>query len=139
MVSGKLLAVVLAMVVAVVMIGPMITTTNDNTGTVAVDNETITAQLNEPVDLQGYEIQSGSVTAYDADDNVIPASNYTVDLQPGEFNLTDTSEAADGEEISVTYDYQATDSTTETVVGIGPLLIALLALVVVAKEVEERL
>lgn len=133
-VVGVVIAVTIAAVIGVTVgIGVIGDVVGDNSGTVTVTNESATAQLNEAVDLEGYEVQEGTVVIYDSDGNEVPSSNYTIDSGTGAFTLTDTAEAADGEAVTVTYDYQATDGTTSTILDLLTMFVALIILVFVAR------
>jgi hypothetical protein len=113
----------------------------DNTGTVSVTNETVTAS-NETIDLDGYDIDPATVVVYgynETSDSYETTDDYTLSETPGEiqFDPANSTLIDDGEEVKVTYDYQATGSMTTLVAGYLPLGLGLIALVTVASRFEE--
>lgn len=139
---AAMLALAVAVFVVIGMLG--FSVANDavgtSTGTQTVTNESVTAQYDTAVELEGYELVSGTVTVYNASGSVVPSSEYTIDHGPGTINVSSSSTSiADGEEIAVTYDYQATGPLTTLVVGFIPIMIALLIFVRVAGPIQDML
>jgi hypothetical protein len=137
------LVVGLALAAAVAIIGLAVAApvVADSTGTVSVTNETVTAS-NETIDLDGYEIDSSSVVVYgynDTSGSYETTNDYTLSPTPGEiqFDPANSTLIDDGEDVKITYDYQATDGITSLVTGYLPLGLGLVALVALSSRLEE--
>lgn len=147
MASGSKVAVVLiAATVAAVLFTPFATTVADNSGTVTVTNESVTADLDNPVDLEGYRIVSGSETVWGFNDTsgnyeqLSAGTDYNLHEQNGSITFLSTSTVVqDGETAKVSYDYEATDQTTATIVDLLPLFVALLILATLATQIMNRM
>jgi len=147
MASAKVLVgVILAVVVGIIFMPAAVSAVDTSTGTQTVTNETVTAQTGEYVDLDGYELVDGTVTVYGYDDanstyeTAVDGTDYEVKLQPGQLQALNTSNLIeDGEEVKVSYDYQASGSMTTLVVGFVPLMIGVLLFVVLAKKTDNML
>lgn len=133
--SKEVVGIVIGFVILGAMLGPLITSVDDNSGTQNVVNESVTADINNPVELQGYDL-TGTQTVYDSTGTLVPSSNYTIDATAGTINVTSTTYVSDGEEISVTYDYIAASSSASTILDLLPAILAVLALAVVGWYVE---
>lgn len=139
---GAVLTVVIGMVFF-----PAITSAVDGaTGTQSVENETVTAQEDEWVDLEGYKLDSGTVTVYghnESDDSYETATegdDYEIRLDSGELQaLNDSTLIDDGETVKVSYDYQASDATTTLVVGFVPVMVAVLLFWVIAQRAMDMM
>lgn len=139
------LVVLLAVVVAVgvIMLSPVNTVVGENTGTVSVTNESVTANFNDTFDLRGYDIDGTSEVVWGLNETsgnfeqATEGTDYTLYTENGSISFNSSSTLIDsGEEVKVSYDYQATGTTTTLVVGFIPVMIAVLLLVAVAKNVE---
>lgn len=140
------LALAVTIAVTVMMIGLSIADTaiGQSTGTQTVTNESVVAQYNESVDLDGYDLVSGTVTVYGFNDSTssyevaTEGTDYSVDLGPGTFKANHTSTLIqDGETAKVSYDYVAADTLTTFIVGFIPVLMGVLAFVVVAQPIMQ--
>jgi len=135
-----MLAVVVA--VGVIMLSPILTTVNDNTGTQTVTNESLNATLDERLDLKGYQIAENSETVHGYNETTgsyetVPSGDYTMHYESGEITLNSSSTLIDsGETVKVSYDYEATGEMTALVLGFIPVMVGVLLLVVVANNVE---
>jgi hypothetical protein len=144
--ARTLITLVVGAVIAVAVLNPLITTANDNTGSQDVVNESVTASVGEYVELQGYAVDSGSETVYGFNDS---EGDYEVASSPGDYRMnysageiwvnSSSTLIEDGEEMKVSYTYQASGSTTETVVTLAPLLVALIVLVAFTDQIQEML
>lgn len=109
-----------------------------NSGTVSVTNETVAAQYDEYVDLDGYAIVTDSETVYAQDGGswtTVSGTDYTMNYSDGAISVDSGSTVVqDGETIRVSYDYQATNEQSATVLAIVPLMLALLILGVIAAK-----
>jgi hypothetical protein len=127
--------------IGVIMLTPIVTAVNSNTGTVSVTNETVTAQTGERVDLRGYDVDPSTVTVEgynETSDSWETTNEYTLYEQPGEIQF-DTENSAlidDGDEVRVTYDYQATGELTALVAGFIPVGVGLFIFVAIANRVQ---
>lgn len=112
------IGLMIGLMVAGILLGPLNTAIAENTGVQSVDNESVTADHDTAVDLAGWEIVSGTVRVFNATGDEVADSEYTIDHTPGTINVSSSSTSiADGEEITVTYDYEATDATTTLIAG----------------------
>jgi hypothetical protein len=140
------LAATVAVVVGMLFLQPVITSVNDNTGTQAVTNETVTAQYDEYVELGGYNIDSGSETVWGYNDTAgsyeqaVSGTDYEINYDGGELKVLNGSTLIDdAEDVKVSYDYQASGQTTSLVAGFVPVMIVLLLFVSVAMQVTDIL
>lgn len=140
------MTVMLGVVIAVVLLGPFVTTVNDNSGTQSLTNESITASTGEYVELDGYDVVGSSVVVYGYNDSsgsfetATEGTDYEIDLSAGDVQaLNDSSLIDDGEEVKVTYDYEATSGTVTTVLQLLPLLVGVLILGTVGMYVQDSL
>ncbi len=143
--ARKVLMLTVVVAVGMVLMTPIVDTVNNNTGQQTVTNETVNATYGERLDLQGYQINEGSETVYGYNESsdtyeVAPEDDYTLHYESGQITLNSSSTLIDtGENVRVTYDYQATSELTSLVLGFIPVMIGVLLLVVVASRVEEAM
>lgn len=141
--ARSIAVVFVALTIAVTLFNPVSTIVSDNSGEQAVTNETVNADLDTYVELNGYDIVSNSETVYGYNDTAgsyeeLPASDYDLKEGPGEIRINSSSTVVqDGEDVKVSYDYQATDGTTTTVLVLIPMFLALLILGVLAAKVTD--
>lgn len=140
------LAFVLAAVIGMIFLQPVVGAANDNSGTQTVTNESITANYDQFVDLGGYDIVDGSETVYGYNDSsgdyevAVESTDYEINNGAGEIKiLNGSSLIEDGEEVKVSYDYQASGDLTSTLMTFVPVMLATLVLVVLARGVEKEL
>lgn len=134
----SIVVVLVAALIAVTLFSPIQSAVSGGTGDVQVDNETVTASVGEPVQLEGYQIDDGSEIVLNGSDSVqTSGTDYELGAENGSIVALGGGTISDGEELDVSYTYSATDSTTETVATLVPLLVALMVLVVIAKRVTE--
>lgn len=141
--AALVLSLAIFATVGVILLGPVTGVVAENTGTTSITNETVNADYNQSVDLQGYNVNSGTITVYGFNDT---SSSYEVASSPGDYSLNEgegslsfnssSTLIEDGEQVKVTYDYQASDDLTTLVIGFVPLAIGLLIFVGVARQVE---
>jgi len=134
--SGKIIAIVLAVVLGIVVMQPVVGAVNDNTGTVT-EAENVTADLGNYSDLGGYDVVDGTVTVEPAGGGTAysEGTDYEVALDNGSIKTLSSGGISDGETLNVTYDYEATDSSTTTVLGFVPVMFGVLLFVVVSRGV----
>ena len=134
-------ALAVSVAIIVMMIGLSIAddAIGQSTGTQTVTNETATALYNESVDLDGYDLVSGTVTVYGFNDTsssyevATAGTDYSVNLGPGTIEANSSSTLIqDGETVKASYDYVAADALTTFIVGFIPVMMGVLAFVAVA-------
>lgn len=134
----KIVSIAILLVIALVLFIPFQEAVDANTGVQTVDNESVVVNVGERADLQGYDLESGTITVYtDQSGTVLPATNYTVHERPGELELDNEDTVTNGSTVYATYDYAATSGTTTTILTYGPLLLAVLILVLAATTVDD--
>ena len=136
------IGLMVGLMVAGMFLGPLNTAVAENTGTQSVTNESVTVALDEDVDLDGWQVQSGTVTVYNASTgSVVPqAGNYTIANEPGTINVSSSNSAglSDGNEILVTYDYAATDATATLIAGFVVTLVLVMMVWYPANWIQEH-
>lgn len=139
----------IGLVVAVVVIGAVAIPVVSNTmvtDTNTVTNETVASSGAVPDVFTVSTVEDGLLAdsetlwlkdSFDSTTYLVPESDYTVDYETGEFNVTDADVDDDGndeindttDEYNVTYDYKPPGyldgSMTRTVVDFLPLILAL--------------
>lgn len=137
--TRQIMIVVLAVTIGAILFIPFASTISENTGEVS-ETENVTADLGNYVDLGGYELVSGSVDVSNASGNSISDTEYEVNQTEGSLKIdSGTTAVSDGEELNVTYDYQATDTQTTQVATLLPLLLGLLLLVAMAGRIMDMM
>jgi len=144
--STVVIGFVLAAVIGVIFLGPVANAADTNTGTQTVTNETVAAQTDEYVDLGGYNIVDGSETVYGYNDTsasyevASAGSDYDLKNGPGEIKANSSSSLIeDGEDIKVSYDYEASSDITATVVGFIPVMLGTLVFAKIAMGVNRQM
>lgn len=138
-----LIGVVLAVVVGMVFLPAVVDAVDTSTGTQTVTNETVTAQTGEYVELDGYDLEDGTVTVLgyndtsDSYETATEGTDYEVKYDSGELKALNGSSLIDnGEEVKASYDYQASGSMTTMILGFIPLMLGLLLFVPLAQRVQ---
>lgn len=142
--AGMVVLFVIAAIVGVIFLGPVSQAATENTGAQNVTNETVTANTGTVVDLGGYDIDENSETVYGYNDTsgsyevATPGTDYNMSYSSGGIEvLASSSLIEDGEEIKVSYDWQASNSFTTTVVGFIPVMLATLIFAKLANGVTK--
>ena len=130
--------------IGVILLTPVVTAVNSNTGTVSVTDENVTAKTGERVELRGYDIDPSTTTveAYnDSSGSWETTTEYTLYEQPGDiqFDVQNSTLIEDGEQVRVTYDYQATGELTALVAGFIPVGVGLFIFVGIARNIEKMM
>lgn len=132
--------------VAVILLNPIITTVNANTGTQSITNESVTADFNEKIELTGYDIDPNSETVWGYNETSgnyeqASADAYTLYEQQGAitFNNSSTTLIDSGETVKVSYDYQASSELTSLILGFIPVMVGVLIFVPIATRVQEMM
>lgn len=144
--SGMVVLFVVAAIIGVIFLGPVSDAAAENTGVQTVTNETVTAQSGEFVELGGYDIDENSETVYGYNDTsgsyeeAVEGTDYEMDYNGGEFKaLNGSSLIDDGEDAKVSYDYQASNAMTTTVVGFIPVMLGTLIFAKLAMGVNKEM
>jgi len=140
--AKKAVAVMMAVAIVVVIFPTLSATVNNNSGAVDATNETLTAQNDTYVDLKGYNIHSGSETVYwynSTSSSYETTTDYTLNESGGAILVNTSNKIAAGDDIKVSYTYQATDGATTTIIGLVTTFLALLTLVYVGNELTDKL
>lgn len=145
-IANVVLALAVFAAVGVILLNPVAGIVDGTTGTQSVTNETVTADYNSSSDLEGYDINTGTVTVYGFNDSsssyevAESSGNYTVLEGPGEIEFNSSSTLIDeGEEVKVSYEYTAAGSIATLVIGFIPVAIGLLVFVGLANGVQREL
>lgn len=137
----KILALALAVTVSLVVLAPVVTSIDNSTGTQSVDNESFTADFGNFSDVSGYNIDSSTVEVYD-DSGQVSSDNFTVESGSGEIQLFSNATndgVTDGETVDATYEYQATEGVTTTVIGFVPVMLGVLVMVALSRKITEMM
>lgn len=128
------------------MLGPVSDTVDGSTGQQTVTNETVVANFNNSADLRGYDVDAGSETVYGYNET---SGNYEVASSPGDYSFDDNSGEVsfnssstlidEGENVKVSYTYQAAGTLATLVIGFIPLGVGLLIFVGIANRITDLL
>lgn len=137
---------VVAAVIGMIFLSPVVAAVDDNTGSQTVTNETVAAQTGQFVDLSGYDIAQNSETVYGYNDTsgsyevASAGTDYDMSYSDGEIKaLTGSSLVDDGEDVKVSYDYQASGAMTSTVLGFIPVMLGTLVFAKLAMGVQREM
>lgn len=140
------IAVVVAVVVGMLFLQPVMTAAESNTGQQSITNETVTAETGTFVELDGYAIDANSETVYGYNDSsgsyeqATQGTDYELNYDGGELKVLNGSTLIqDGEDVKISYDYQASGQTTSLVAGFVPVMLVLLLFVSIALKVTDFL
>lgn len=132
--------VVIALTIAATLFVPIADTVEGNSGTQTVTNESVTADVGNYTELDGYRIDEDSETVYNASGaEMTRGTDYEMGYENGSIKALSGGSISDGTTIQVSYDYQATDGTTSTILDLVPLFVALLILGVMAAKIQEAM
>lgn len=138
------IAITIALVLGVSMIGALVSMVASNSGTVSITNESVTssATLGQTYDLDGYDVVSGSETVYyDNGSGFLAATgggvDYTLHKANGSITVASGGSIASGATVKASYQYKATSKSAGTVIDLLSLFLALVLLVAVAGPVQD--
>lgn len=145
--TGKIvLGFAVAAIVAMVFFPAVTNAVGTSTGTQNVTNETVAADVGNYVDLGGYQIDENSETVYAYNDTsgsyevAQKGTDYEMSYENGSIKaLSGSSLIDDGEDVKVTYDYQATGATTTLVAGFVPVMVAVLIFATLARGTMKQM
>lgn len=123
------------------MFNPIASTVYGSTGTQAIQNESLSADLDTYQELEGFNIVDGSTTVeYDngtAWNTATEGTDYELALENGTVKPLSGGAIDQGDPLRVSYDYQVTSGTTTTIVQLVPLFVALMVLGLFAFKVQK--
>jgi len=141
--ATKIIAIALAIAIGIIVLQPVVSAANNNTGVQSVANEQITADLGNHSDLGGYNVDNSTVTVTNSAGTTTyvngPGGDYTVATGNGSIKALSTGTISDGQTLNVSYDYQATGGLTETVIGFVPVMFGVLMMVAASRAIERRM
>jgi len=138
--GAKVTTVVIAMTIAAVFIGPLVSVIGAQSGTVGVGNEEATIYTDEWTDLEGFDITANFTLETTDGTTLSEGTDYELNQTAGTITAKDgSSSVSDGDTVVATYEYQATDGTTTTIVNLVPLFAALLILGTAAVAIQNRM
>lgn len=143
-VAKMALALAVFAAVGMVFFAPLNSAVQDNTGTQTVTNETFAVAFNDSYDLQGYDVDdSETVWAYNQTsgsfEQATEGTDYEFDYDAGEITPLNTSLVDSGEDMKVTYDYQASGTLATTVILFIPVMFGVLIFTKIAMQTQEFL
>jgi len=143
MAGEKIAALLIAATIAVTLLSPINAAVVSNTGTQSVQNESVTASTDYQ-ELEGYDIDNGE-TVYWLNESsgnyetLTEGDDYDINRSSGSIAINDSGQASEGDDLQTTYDYQASNAVTETVVTLAPLFVGLLILGIIASRVQRMM
>jgi len=140
--NKQLIGLMIAVIIGATLLSPFVAAVTQNTGTVSITDEHVSAKPGTYQDLTGYNLNSGeTVTWYNstsASNETLTASDYSINSSTGKIQLNNPP-VQSGDDVWITYDYAATSGTTTTVVKLAPLFLGLLMLVYMAAQMTDSL
>lgn len=142
--AKEIAALAIALAIAATLIGPFATAVAGHSGTVSVTNETVSAQVGQYVDLNGYQIQPGeTVYWYNSSagsyQTLASGTDYKIATKNGSIEALSGGTVNNGDTLKVTYDYAATSGATSTIVKLTPLFVALILMGVMAAKMQDMM
>lgn len=133
-------AVLLAATIAAVMFTPIADITAGVTDTQQVTNESWSVDVGNYTNLNGVNVESGSVEVYNSTDDLqTEGTDYDFDYDRGRVKALSGGSLTDGNTATASYNYSETEGTTNTVVALVPLFAALLILGTLAAKLQEMM
>jgi hypothetical protein len=140
---NKTIALLLGVVMATVLFMPISNAVGEYTGDSDVVNETVPGETDVYQDLEGHDIEDGSETVYwynstsDSYETLDSGTDYEMNYSAGEVNLLSSGEVSEGDNVTISYTYQQTDATTSTIIGLIPVLLAVLIIGTMGNRIAE--
>lgn len=134
---SRITTLVVALVIGAALLSPVVGVVTDNVGEVTVDEEEFTdVDVGEWYDLDGTNLVEDSETVeYDSGEGWTEASSgtdYEMNYDNGSVQFLEGGDISAGDDVRVSYDYEATDGMTTSIIELIPLFIALFLLVALA-------
>jgi len=129
----------LAVAIAATLLSPVISIVGDNSGNVEVTNESLSTTFDEYQEVRGYDLDDGETVYYDSGTGYTEATagtDYEVNQSAGTIELLSGGAISEGDDVQVSYNYQATDGATTSIIVLVPLLFALLIVATMAAKVQ---
>lgn len=139
--SGRKVAMaLLGATIAAVLLNPLAAAVAGSTGTTTVSNETVTADVGNYSDLDGYDIVSDSETVLNSSGDVMTkGTDYKMAYENGSIKPLAGGDIGDGTQMDVSYEYRVTSGTTSTVIELVTLFAGLLILGTLAFKVSDMM
>jgi len=141
MAGERIAALLIGATIAITLFNPIAVAVNDNAGTVSVENESVNPVNDTYVQLDGYDLDDGETVYWFNEssgsyDVLTEGTDYDINQSDGSIAINSSGKASTGDDVQVSYDYQATSATTETVLTLAPLFVGLLVLGVFAARMQ---
>jgi len=137
--GGAVAGVLIAITIVAVLVGPLASTVDGNSGTVGV-NESLTADPGTVQELEGYRITSNfTATETGTGTELSSGTDYTLHEENGTIEFIDSTNLDPGDDVDAVYEYEATDSITGTIADLLPLFAGLLILGTVAMRIRQMM
>jgi hypothetical protein len=136
--GGAVAGTLIAITIVAVLVGPLATSVVGNSGVVGAQ-ETVSADPGTIQDLEGYDITS-NFSADNGGTSLSEGSDYELYEENGSIKfLTGSANVAGGDNVDLTYEYNATDGITATIADLIPLFAGLLILGTVAVRIRQMM
>lgn len=136
----------LAAIIGMVFLTPVVDAVDNNSGDVDVTNESVVAQHDSYVSLDGYAIDSSSETVWAYNDSTssyeqaVSGTDYEMNYSAGEIQaLSSSTLIQDGEDLKVSYTYTASDQSTAMILSFIPVMFGTLIFAKLAQGVQKQL
>lgn len=137
--NGSPVKIMIAVAIAATLVSPFTGAIAGNTGEVGVAGN-VSADVGNYQEIEGYDVVTSNFTATDDGTTLTEGTDYELNETEGTIKfLSGSSTVNDSESVNLSYSYQATDGTTDTITGLLPLFVVLLVLVTLAAGVINRL
>jgi hypothetical protein len=141
--NGKQMAgLFVAVTIAAVFLTPFSTIIAGSTGVQSVQNTTVTADVGNASQLDGYDVVADSETVYrynqsaGTNETLTAGTDYEINDAAARLRPLASGAVQDGDTLYVSYDYRATSSTVSRIAGFAPLMLALLILVTIGNKIQ---
>jgi len=136
--GGAVAGTLIAITIVAVLVGPLASSVVGNSGVVGVQ-ENVSADPGTIQDLEGYDITS-NFSADNGGTSLSEGSDYELYEENGSIKfLTGSANVAGGDDVGLTYEYNATDGITATIADLIPLFAGLLILGTVAVRIRQMM
>lgn len=139
----KLIALMLAVVIAMTLFLPISNAVSNHSGVEAVGNESLSADPGSYQDVDGYDVDESTLEVewYNSTsgnyETLTEGTDYEFRYTPGEIKVDTSSDVSEGDELLLTYEYQKTDPTTTTVITLVPLMMGVLVIGIMGRRISE--
>lgn len=136
-------AVFIAATIAATLFTPFQGIVTSSSGIQEVNNTSFAADIGEPVELEGYDVDQSTLEVYwynstSSSYEQVDSSYWNFSYDTAEITVSNGTKISQGDDMQAWYEYQATSGETTTVVRLTPLFLALLILGVLGNEIQKR-